>query len=113
MAQLTYPPKPWTKNQIAELVPGIYFYYSVSLQKWIPLTPKGIVDEDLVAGDVSIEDQLQGQINEIAYQIIERGRLWKLGETPTNVSDNDIYYHIGKSKLYSYHAASDTWVQII
>lgn len=36
---LKYPQKPWKEGQQAELLKGMWFVYSSSMKKWIPVTP--------------------------------------------------------------------------
>lgn len=115
MAQLTYPSKPWKDKQVSELVPGLKFYYSASLQKWIPMSPFDIYDDPSTAEVVTEETiiNLQNQINSVVINTANNGKILKLNQAPSNPSANDVFHHLQKGVFYSYDNLSGTWVQVL
>ena len=115
MAQLTYPSKPWKDKQVSELVPGLKFFYSSSLQKWIPLSPVEILDDTGTTSTVSDESivDLQKQINAIVISTANNGKILKLNKPPANPKDNDVFHHLDKGVFYSYNNLAGTWVQVL
>lgn len=111
MKKIVYPPKPWADKDRHYLIPDIEFIYSASLQKWIPLTVQDTFERSDYQSMHDI-DSVGNKLEILETIVIEKGTLWKLESATAATDNNDLYYNINNSKLYSYHASADTWVQI-
>ena len=116
MATFNYPPKPWSPNQIAELIPGVNFFWSAEFRKWAPVSIDGVVDyggEGISSENSLTNDQLTTRVEQLQSGIDSKPNIWKLQDTPSNPAAVDILYQIDEGVLYSYHEEFDTWVQIV
>ena len=115
--KLSYPPKPWVDGQVASLMPGIEFFYSLSLRKWVPVTPGYSNAEQLQSAfGVSTLSEIK-QLFEVKTQQldsdIERvGRIWKQIDRPQRPKQHDMWYEEISGNFYSYNEKQDTWVEI-
>lgn len=117
MAKLSYPKKPWTDGQKATLMPGLQFIYSLSLKKWVPITP-GSTDEEQIQAAFGVRtaeevEQLFINVEQLQHDMFDFGRIWKTQDRPPNdrVYANDVWIDPETGKLL-YYTTSDTWVEI-
>ena len=117
MAKLTYPKKPWTDGQKAYLMTGLQFIYSLSLRKWVPITP-GSTDEEQIQAAFGVRtaeevDQLFINVDQLKSDVIEFGRIWKTQQQPpaSDVHTNDVWIDPQTGRLL-YYTTGDTWVEI-
>ena len=119
MAKLTYPSKPWKDGQKAYLMPGLQFVYSLSLRKWVPITP-GTSTEDQIQEAFGVRtaeevDKLFLDVTELQNQLTSRGKVWRTSTRPsiTEVSNNDVWIDQDTAKLFFYNASAEAWIQLL
>lgn len=117
MAKIKYPPKPWTDGQKAELQPGIRFLYSLSLRKWVPITPGTVKEEQLDQAfgvkTVAEVEELFKDVTQLKDDVLQFGRIWITPERPDDneVNDNDVWIDPGFSVMFYWDKYNVTWIQ--
>jgi hypothetical protein len=115
--RLQYPPKPWDDGQIASLIPGIEFIYSLSLKKWVPLSPgynsgSQLNDAFGVSTITEVKQLFETKTQQLDSEIEQAGRIWKQFDRPVRPKRHDMWYEENTGNFYSYNDIEDTWVEI-
>lgn len=118
MAKLTYPKKPWTDGQRAMLIPGLQFIYSLSLKKWVPVTPGASTENQIEeAFGVKTAEEVERifiDVEQIKNDVIEYGRIWKTEVRPAAslVANNDVWIDQITAKMFFWNETFQTWIEI-
>lgn len=118
MAGLQYPKKPWSDGQKAYLIPGVQFVYSLSMKKWVPVTP-GFSSETQIEEAFGVKtaeevDKLFVDVETLKEEMIEFGRIWKTPTTPdiNLVNTNDVWIDPVTGVMVYWNGDQKTWIQI-
>ena len=115
--QLRYPAKPWVDGQIASLMPGIEFAYSLSLRKWVPVSPGFAKSEQIqdafgVSTITEVKQLFEQKTQQLDSDIDRAGRIWKQTVRPAQPKQHDMWFEENTGNFYSYDSKQDTWVEI-